>query len=110
VLARDVGTWIFNSGIMGFERNQRNYDGFARVIEESAKLEDTSHVYASAGDQHQFIRAFEELPDSQVSSFIDINTPWIYRRPDSFMVHYFGMWEDNRALLMDYDLRLAAME
>ena len=87
-----------------------NYDAFARVIDECARLEDKSHVYASQGDQHQFIRAFEELPDVHVSSFIDINTPWIYRRPDSFMVHYIGMWNDNRALLMDHDLRLAAME
>jgi hypothetical protein len=110
VLARDMGTWRFNSGIMGFQRNQQNYDAFARVIDECARLEDKSHVYASQGDQHQFIRAFEELPDVHVSSFIDINTPWIYRRPDSFMVHYFGMWEDNRALMMDHDLRHRAME
>ncbi|BCQ25333.1 hypothetical protein NK8_35100 [Caballeronia sp. NK8] len=110
VLARDMGTWDFNSGIMGFQCNQQNYDAFARVIDECAKLEDKSNVYASRGDQHYFIRAFEERPDLKVSSFIDINTPWIYRRPDSFMVHYVGMWQDNRALLMDYDLRQSAME
>lgn len=113
VLARDVGTWTFNSGIMGFERNQRNYDAFARIMEACESLEDRSHVYASRGDQHYFIRAFEAMPEfdaAQIHDFIDINTPWIYRRPDSFMVHYVGMWQDNRALLMHYDLKLSAME
>jgi len=110
VLARDAGTWAFNSGIMGFQRNQQNYDALARVIDECAKLEDKSDVYASMGDQSRFVQTLEERPDLHVSSFIDINTPWIYRRPDSFMVHYIGMWNDNRALLMDHDLRLAAME
>jgi hypothetical protein len=110
VLARDVGTWAFNSGIMGFQRDQRNYDALHDVIDACSKLEDKSNVYASDGDQLQFIRAFEAMPDLQVSNFIDINTPWVYRRPDSFMVHYIGMWEDNRALLMDFDLRQSAME
>ncbi|SAK93279.1 galactosyl transferase GMA12/MNN10 domain protein [Caballeronia fortuita] len=113
VFARDVGTWDFNSGIMGFQRNQHNYDALARVIDECGKLEDKSKVYASRGDQHYFIRAFETMPEydpTRFFGFIDLNTPWIYRRPDSFMVHYLGMWEDNRALVMDYDLRHAAME
>ncbi|WP_321793540.1 hypothetical protein [Caballeronia sp. J97] len=112
VLARDVGTWAFNAGIMGFQRNQPNYDALARVIEECRNLEDKAHVYASQGDQHYFIRAFESMPEfdaTRILDFIDLNTPWVYRRPDSFMVHYFGMWEDNRALLMDYDLRHSAM-
>ncbi|WP_232470943.1 hypothetical protein [Caballeronia hypogeia] len=110
ILARDVGSWMFNSGIMGFQRNQRNYDAFADIMDQCAKLEDKSHVYASEGDQFHFIRAFKDLQASQVSNFIDINTPWVYRRPDSFMVHYIGMWQDNRALLMEHDLRHAAME
>lgn len=114
VLARDIGTWKFNSGIMGFQRNQPNYDMLARIINECAQVEDKSSVYASHGDQFIFIRAFEALPeahwDAQISNFIDINTPWIYRRPDSFMVHYIGMWQDNRALLMAHDLRRSAME
>jgi hypothetical protein len=113
VLARDVGTWTFNSGIMGFQRNQHNYDAFSDVMNECAQVEDKSHVYASRGDQHFFIRAFEARPEfdaTHIRSFIDMNTPWIYRRPDSFMVHYVGMWESNRALLMDYDLRHSAME
>ncbi len=113
VLARDIGTWAFNSGIMGFQRNQQNYDALARVIERCRNLDDRSHIYANQGDQYYFIDVFHSLPDfdsTRIYDFIELNTPWVYRRPDSFMVHYIGMWEDNRALIMDYDLRHAAME
>lgn len=113
VLARDVGTWSFNSGIMGFQRNQENYDALAHMMNECAQVDDKSHVYASQGDQHFFIRAFEAqsgFDTAQIRSFIELNTPCVYRRPDSFMVHYIGMWQDNRAVLMDYDLKHTAME
>ncbi|MDR5790032.1 hypothetical protein P9281_26170 [Caballeronia sp. LP003] len=98
---------------MGFQRNQQNYDALARVIERCRNLDDRSHIYANQGDQYYFIDVFHSLPDfdaTRIYDFIELNTPWVYRRPDSFMVHYIGMWEDNRALIMDYDLRHAAME
>ncbi|WP_250453408.1 hypothetical protein [Caballeronia sp. ATUFL_M2_KS44] len=113
VLARDVGSWTFNSGIMGFRRTQPNYDAFQRILDACAQLDDKSHVYASLGDQFYFIREYEQHADfdaTHVASFIEWNTAWLYRRADSFMVHYIGMWEDHKALLMDYDIAQSAME
>ncbi|WP_244849321.1 hypothetical protein [Caballeronia sp. SL2Y3] len=112
VFARDVGTWTFNSGIMGFRRTQANYDAFHHILHECSQLDDKSSVYVNRGDQYFFIREYEGHADfdaTRIASFIDWNTPWIYRRPDSFMVHYIGVWEDNKALLMDYDLAQSAM-
>jgi hypothetical protein len=112
LFARDVGTWTFNSGIMGFRRTQANYDAFHHILHECSQLDDKSSVYANKGDQYFFIREYERHADfdaTRIASFIEWNTPWIYRRPDSFMVHYIGMWEDNKALLMDYDLAQSAM-
>ncbi|MDR5739596.1 hypothetical protein [Caballeronia sp. LZ016] len=113
LFARDVGTWAFNSGIMGYKRTQQNYDAFQRILDTCAQLQDKSSVYANLGDQYFFIREFEQhasFDATHIASFIDWNTPWTYRRPDSFMVHYIGAWEDHKALLMDYDITQAAME
>jgi hypothetical protein len=113
VFARDVGTWAFNSGIMGFRRTQQNYDAFHHILDACAKLDDKSGVYKNHGDQFYFGQEFISHADydaTRVSSFIEWNTPWIYRRPDSFMVHYIGMWEDHKALMMDHDIGQTAIE
>jgi hypothetical protein len=34
---------------------------------------------------------------------VDVNTPWMFRSPGNFIVHYFAMWHDLRALMMVYD-------
>ncbi|VXB29220.1 Galactosyl transferase [Burkholderia sp. 8Y] len=113
LFARDVGTWTFNSGIMGFRRTHPNYDAFHYILHACSQLDDKSSVYANMGDQPFFIREFESHADfdaTRIASFIEWNTPWIYRRADSFMVHYIGMWEDHKALLMDYDMTQSARE
>ncbi|WP_244817166.1 hypothetical protein [Caballeronia sp. Lep1P3] len=113
VFARDVGTWAFNSGIMGFRRTQANYDGLNRILDACAQLDDRSSVYANKGDQYYFTREFGERAEydpTRVASLVDWNTAWIYRRPDSFTVHYIGIWNEHKALLMDYDLARSARE
>ncbi|MFM0049113.1 glycosyltransferase family protein [Caballeronia grimmiae] len=113
LFARDVGSWIFNSGIMGFKRTQQNYDAFQRILDVCGQLPDKSSVYVNHGDQHFFNREFKEhagFDATHIASFVEWNTPWCYRLPDSFMVHYIGAWEDNKALLMDYDVTQSAME
>ncbi|MEZ2352388.1 hypothetical protein [Caballeronia sp. RCC_10] len=113
LFARDVGTWIFNSGIMGFKRTQQNYDAFQRILDVCGQLPDKSSVYVNHDDQHFFNREFKEhagFDATHIASFVEWNTPWSYRLPDSFMVHYIGAWEDNKALLMDYDVTQSAME
>ncbi len=113
VFARDIGYWRFNSGIMGLKRTQRNYDSLHRILEACNCIDDKSTVYANKGDQYYFNAEFAARPDfdaTQVASLIDFNTPWIYQRPTSFMVHYIGIWETHKALLMDYDLRQSARD
>jgi hypothetical protein len=113
LFARDVGTWTFNSAIMGFRRTQANYDAFHYILHACSQLDDRSCVYANLGDQHFFIGEYEKHADfdaTRVASFIDWNTAWIYRRAESFLVHYIGMWHDNKALLMNYDIEQSAAQ
>lgn len=113
VFARDIGTWSFNSGVMGFRRTQQNYDAFHHIIEACSKLDDKSDVYVNQGDQFYFVEQFKTHPDydaARVSSFIEWNTPWNYRRPDSFLVHYIGMWPDHKAVMMDHDIGQTAID
>ena len=106
LLARDVGQWLFNSGLMGFRRTERNHEMLLRLMEKITLLADKSDVYASDGDQRQFIEALEaswQAQDKDIGDFISFNTPWIFGRPDSFTVHYYGVWPELRALMMAHD-------
>ena len=43
------------------------------------------------------------LDEGTVLGTTAFNTPWMMRRPDSFIVHYYGMWTELRALMMAHD-------
>ncbi|WP_175773484.1 galactosyl transferase GMA12/MNN10 domain protein [Paraburkholderia phenazinium] len=106
LLAHDVGQWAFNSGVMGFRRTPGNDAMLRDLMNEVAGLMDRSSVYASDGDQMYFIRAMERaglLDDNAVMDLVALNTPWNLRRPDSFIVHYYGMWTEMRAMMMAHD-------
>jgi len=60
----------------------------------------------SSGDQLHFIHAMErdgQLHGEGVADFVSFNTPWLFRRADSHIVHYYGMWSAMRALMMAHD-------
>ena len=106
VLAREVGQWAFNSGVMGFRRTEPNDAMLRDLMREITGLVDRSSVYASNGDQMYFIEAMTRaglLEEGEVLDTTVFNTPWMLRRPDSFIVHYYGMWTEMRALLMAHD-------
>ncbi|NML31020.1 glycosyltransferase family protein [Paraburkholderia antibiotica] len=106
LLAHDVGQWSFNSGVMGFRRTERNAALLDELMHEIVQLHDTSSVYASNGDQLHFIHALERaglLDHDALLDMVTLNTPWNFRRPDSFAVHYYGMWTQMRALMMAHD-------
>ncbi|WP_429441898.1 galactosyl transferase GMA12/MNN10 domain protein [Paraburkholderia sp. GAS33] len=106
LLAHDVGQWAFNSGVMGFRRTARNDALLRELMSDIAGLADRSTVYASDGDQPYFIQALARaglLDDDTVTDLVAFNTPWNLRRPDSFIVHYYGMWPEMRALMMAHD-------
>ncbi|QCP54413.1 galactosyl transferase GMA12/MNN10 domain protein [Trinickia violacea] len=106
LLAHDVGQWPFNAGIVGFRRTARTDVMLRDLMAVIAKLPDTSSVYVDNGDQFHFINAMkkaEMLRDDTISDMVGINTPWVFRRPDSFIVHYYGMWNEMRVLMMAHD-------
>ncbi|WP_175992765.1 galactosyl transferase GMA12/MNN10 domain protein [Burkholderia vietnamiensis] len=108
LLARDIGQWPFNSGVMGFAQIPANLELLALLMQRIASLADRSSVYAGNGDQHYFIQTMRELgllDETAILSPRILNTPWFFAEPDSFLVHYYGMWPEMRTLMMDYDER-----
>ncbi|WP_231636411.1 MULTISPECIES: galactosyl transferase GMA12/MNN10 domain protein [Burkholderia] len=108
LLARDIGQWPFNSGVMGFRRTDANRAMLSDLMNTINALPDRSNVYAGNGDQYYFIAAMKEhglLDATEIQSPLAINTPWFFKQRDSFIVHYFGMWTEMRALMMDCDER-----
>jgi hypothetical protein len=113
VLARDIGNWFFNSGVMGFRRTHTNSTLLASIVEGIENIEDKENVVTAPGDQYHFNRAVLEhsgMTNDDVYSFVEINTPWGFRMPSSFLVHYHGMSEGMRVLLMRYDIALRERE
>lgn len=106
LLAHDVGSWTFNAGVMGFRRTARNQAILKELIAEIGNVDDKSGVFTSGGDQHHTIIVFNRhglLNDDAVMDQISVNTYWEFRRPDSFVVHYAGMWWSMRTLVMAHD-------
>ncbi|THJ46814.1 galactosyl transferase GMA12/MNN10 domain protein [Burkholderia sp. LS-044] len=108
LLAKDIGQWPFNAGVMGFRRTDANLAMLAELMQRIAALPDRSGVYAGNGDQFHFIEAMREhnlLHEALIDNPLLFNTPWFMRGPGSFIVHYFGMWTQMRALMMACDDR-----
>lgn len=106
VLAHDIGQWLFNSGVMGFRHTERNDTMLRELMEEITAIGDKSDTYASNGDQDYFVKAIKKSWQAKFGDITDVvsfNTPWIFRQPDSFIVHYYGMWHSMRAMMMAHD-------
>ncbi|CAE6935815.1 galactosyl transferase GMA12/MNN10 domain protein [Paraburkholderia domus] len=106
LLARDIGQWPFNSGVMGFRDTARNEALLRKLMDSIASLHDRSTVYSSNGDQYYFIEALKAaglLCEDEILSPLVINTPWFFDATNSFLVHYYGMWPEMRALMMAHD-------
>jgi hypothetical protein len=109
LFAHDIGQWPLNAGVIGLRQTLGNENLLASWMDEIVRLSDRSTVYAESGDQFYLIRALTAnglLDEELVSDFVACNTPWMFRCPGSFMVHYFGMWPQLRAMLMSHDNRL----
>lgn len=107
LLAHDIGCWDFNAGVMGFRRTPTNLAMLQNLMSVISSLGNLTEVYSNSGDQHYFIEAIKSIGTvlrEDMMDFIKINTPWMLRQPDSFIVHYLGMWSEMRALMMEYDL------
>jgi hypothetical protein len=106
-LAHDIGPWEFNSGAMGFRCNPQNREILDAACGLIAAVEDRSSTYASGGDQtilNNFLVSLGWRSEMAID-FISFNTPWFFRQENTFMAHYYGMWPQYRAIIMDHDDR-----
>jgi hypothetical protein len=106
-LAHDIGPWEFNSGAMGFRRTPHNREILDEACRLLAAVEDRSSTYASGGDQsilNNFLVSLGWRSEMAID-FISFNTPWFFRQENTFMAHYYGMWPQYRAIIMDHDYR-----
>lgn len=104
LLTWDVGGWRMNSGLFALKNIPESHALLERVIADTIAVNDKSGVYRSGGDQPLWIAALEDagyLHDGGLVDVLRLNTPWYFQQDDSFMVHYFELWNEVRALLMD---------
>nr|WP_243712180.1 hypothetical protein [Burkholderia pyrrocinia] len=95
LLAQDIGQCAFNSGVTASRRTERNDAMLRDMMATIAALQDRSSVHASDGDQLHFIRAMErdgQLHGEGVVDLVTFDTLWLFRRADSYIVRYYGMW------------------
>lgn len=103
LLARDIGAWRVNSGLMGFKRTPANDELLAALQARIAQVPDKSSVYASMGDQYYVNAVLRERgldgPD-QVLDMVSVNTPHYLRTDDTFLMHFLGLAEPYRSVYM----------
>jgi hypothetical protein len=106
LLAKDIGDFEFNAGVMGFRCTPENRAVLAHIQARINAIEDKSTVYANGGDQKQCNLALKELgllDDGAVLDCLSINTPHLFRSDSTLMVHYVGLPEPYRSLYMAMD-------
>jgi hypothetical protein len=106
VVAKDIGGWPFNAGVMGFRHTQRNREAIEDVRRRIGQIGDKSSVYVNGSDQPLWIEGLFEsgvCDESTVLDLLSINTPHMLAGPDSFLVHYLGLPNRYRALYMAAD-------
>lgn len=104
VLTRDVGGWHINSGLFALKNCEKSHQILQEMIARTNAVADKAGVYRSGGDQPLWIAAFNDagwIDDSTLVDVLSLNTPWYFQSSDSFAVHYFEIWNELRALLME---------
>jgi hypothetical protein len=106
LLAKDLGGYEFNAGVMGFRTTAAMRASLEHVRRRIAEVPDKSGVYSSGSDQEQFIIGFYEsglLAQHEVLDCLSLNTPPALRGPATFMTHYMGLREPYRSIYMAHD-------
>ncbi|MFM0049043.1 glycosyltransferase family protein [Caballeronia grimmiae] len=106
ILTADICGWRFNSGVMGFRRTEANENVLQSVLSRVLQTDDVKYTFSSHGDQFIFLE--ETLthglcpePDSpDLLSFHELNTPWYFANPRTFMCHFHGLSTELRTLFM----------
>lgn len=112
LLAKDIGDWAFNAGVMGFRNTERNAALLAEIWERITAVDDKSTVYSSQGDQfytNEVLREHGLVGEDQVLDNLSINTPPHLATDDSLLVHFVSLGEPYRSVYMaDLDARSQA--
>jgi hypothetical protein len=106
LLAKDLGDFPFNAGVMGFRCTEKNRAVIAHIQARINAIADKSSVYASGGDQQQCAHALGDLgylDGTYVMDMLSVNTPPLFRSPSTMMVHYVGLQEPYRSMYMAMD-------
>lgn len=105
LLAKDIGGWPVNAGVLGFRNTPRNVDILTRIWERLGVVQDRSSVYASQGDQHyinELLKADGLVGADSVLDNLAINTPPHLYRNDTLHVHFVNLGEPYRSAYMAY--------
>jgi hypothetical protein len=109
LLAKDIGNWAFNAGVMGFRNTERNAGLLTRIWERITAVDDKSTVYSSQGDQFYTNEVLQEqglVGEDCVLDNLSINTPPQLATDDSLLVHFVNLGEPYRSVYMaDLDAR-----
>ncbi|VXB32349.1 Large exoprotein involved in heme utilization or adhesion [Burkholderia sp. 8Y] len=109
VLTADICGWRFNSGVMGFRNTEANANVLQSVLARVLETEDIKYTFSSQGDQFYFMEQMishglcPEQDSAELVSFNELNTPWYYANPDTFMCHFHGLSTELRMLFMSMD-------
>lgn len=103
LVAHDIGNWLINSGIVGFRNTEDNLALVRAIWQRIVSVKDKSDVYASGGDQSVFCETLIAERNWKLDSVVDcitLNTPWYFQQDNSLCVHFLGIANEMRALLM----------
>lgn len=103
LLAKDVGAWRFNSGVMGFRNTPANLALLERIWARIGEVADKSQVYSSLGDQHYTNEVLKEeglLGEHSVLDNLSLNTPPLLADEDTLLVHFVSLSEPYRSVYM----------
>lgn len=108
LLAKDLGGWPVNAGVMGFRTTPKNRELLQRIWERITTVQDKTGIYSSMGDQYYVneVLAQEQLiGPATVYDHLTINTPPHLATADTLLVHFVNMGEPRRSAYMaDMDL------
>lgn len=103
LLAKDVGAWQFNSGVMGFRNTPANARLLDRIWERIGGVVDKSGVYSSQGDQYYTNEVLTEeglVGEPHILDNLSINTPPHLAGDDTLLVHFINLGEPYRSVYM----------
>ena len=106
VLTADICGWRFNSGVMGFQNTEQNARALDDVLAKVREIEDVKYTFSSQGDQFVFMEQLiahglcPDMDSPELVSFRELNTPWYYADPSTFLCHFHGLSTEMRTLYM----------